>query len=217
MSSMIASGSSVRGLSRRHDRQVRAAHGGRAHQRALAAVPVAARTEHQDQPATHQRPQCREHTLQRVRRVRVVAQHGARRLRDALEPAGDLRHRAQALGHFVQCHAQRVRGARRGQCVLHVEVAEQRQLDRGAAARRLEREAGAARTDVQVSGTQIRRRIDGERQRPSLPFRERCPRRLLGVVDRDTAGAEQFHQRELRLQVRLDRAVVVEVVTVTGS
>ena len=59
----------------RDDREVRAALGDRAHERPLAPVAVAAAAEDDDQLAPRERAHRRERALERIRRVRVVAQH----------------------------------------------------------------------------------------------------------------------------------------------
>ena len=68
----IAAGSSLRGLSSVTMAHVGEARGRRAHQRALAAVAVAAGAEHHVQPARGMRAQRGQQPLQRVRRVGVV-------------------------------------------------------------------------------------------------------------------------------------------------
>ena len=93
-SSMIASGSSLRGLS--EVTSTRSASRARrvAHQRALAAVAVAARAEHHVQPAPRDLARRAQHVLERVGRVRVVHEHAeVLALVDRLEAAG---HAAEA-------------------------------------------------------------------------------------------------------------------------
>ena len=76
-----------------------------AHQRPLAAIPIATGAEHDVQLARRVRPQCGQQPFQRVRRVRVVDIGGraVRQLRrqlhaaaNALQPRQEVKHRVQA-------------------------------------------------------------------------------------------------------------------------
>ena len=98
----------------------------------LAPVPVAAAAEHHDEPPAGERAQRRERALERVGRVGVVAEHGARHVGDPLHPAGTWGDGGQPLDHLAERPSE-AEGARRGrQRVAHVEVAQQRQRHLGA-------------------------------------------------------------------------------------
>ena len=108
---MIASGSSERGLSEVTIAAVGEPRGDLAHQRALAAVAVAAGAETHDHAArASSAARGLQHVLERVGRVRVVDEHGeGLALVDRLEAA---RARAPALGSAAAIALERRRRAR---------------------------------------------------------------------------------------------------------
>src|SRR5215218_2480636 len=80
-----------------------------AHQRALRAVAVAARAEHDQHAAGSELARRREHLLQRARLVRVVDEHGERlALLDRLDAARHGRDGSQRLGHRCELEPERV-------------------------------------------------------------------------------------------------------------
>ena len=123
ISSMIASGSSLRGLSEVTSTRSASRRGGVAHQRALAAVAVAAGAEHHVQAAARDLARRAQHVLERVGRVRVVHEHAeVLALVHRLEAAG---HAAEALERDL-LDAQRAHRGHRPEHVQHVEQARQR-------------------------------------------------------------------------------------------
>ena len=112
---------------RREDRDVREAHGHRPHGGPLAAVAIAARAEHDDEPLLGEGTQRLERPLERVGRVSVITQHDARPLGDPLHPTGDLRRTRQPLGDGLDRDAQPPGARRHAEGVGHVEAAEQRE------------------------------------------------------------------------------------------
>ena len=113
ISAMIASGSSERGLSEVTIATSARSRGRRAHQRALAAVAVAAGAEDDDQPPGRQLARGAQHVLQRVGRVRVVDEDGeGLALVDRLEAARDALGARQRRGDR-RVGRRRARGRRR--------------------------------------------------------------------------------------------------------
>src|SRR5690606_2625682 len=115
-----------------------------------AAIPVAARTEHHDQASVRERTQCRKRALECIRRVRVVAQHGAWNRGESLESAGYLRRRCELVRDLVWRKLERDRNRRSRERIGDVVRAEQRQRDRYRAGRRLEPEPRTAPVDLQL-------------------------------------------------------------------
>ena len=94
ISSMIRSGSSLRGLSEVTIDQVAEARGDGAHQRALRAIAIAAAAEHGDDAAGRERPRGLEQVLQRVVGMRVVD--------DDADVVGGVGHDLEPAGHVLQ-------------------------------------------------------------------------------------------------------------------
>ncbi len=185
ISSMMASGSSVRGLSevtntRSARRAPMAPMSG-----PLAAVAVAAATEHDQHAPAGEVARRQQRVLQRVGRVRVVHDHGER-LPGAhrLEPARHALRACQAVDHGLERQAHGQHRRRRRQRVLDVEARRQGQLHilLHAQARDREREARTLGAQAQVGRLGVGRRLrraaalvgDGERpqvvavQRPAV-------------------------------------------------
>ncbi len=109
------------------NRQVRAPDRDASHDRPLAAVPVAAAAEDDDEPASGQRPQRSERALERVGRVGVIAEHDARHVGDPLHPARHLRRRREATHDLAQRPPESERARDGSQRIGHVEVSQQRE------------------------------------------------------------------------------------------
>ena len=129
MSSRIRSGSSVRGLSLVTIATSAPRSAMRAHLGPLAAVAVAAAAEDDDQPPRRERTHGGERALERVGRVRVVAQHRRALVHDARAGPGTCGSVDEPRGDRVAGHAERPRRRRGAERVRDVEVADQRQRD----------------------------------------------------------------------------------------
>ncbi len=112
ISAMIASGSSVRGLSEVTTATSARPRATSAHLRALAAVAVAAAAEHHDETPTlgHELAGRAQHVVERVGRVRVVDDHLERLAprRPASKRPGTPGHRGDAAGHGVVGEAEQL-------------------------------------------------------------------------------------------------------------
>ena len=150
---------------RRDDRQVRSFGRDAPHDRTLALVAVAAAAEDDDQSAPGERAERGQRTLQRVRRVGVVAEHDAGRLGEQLHPARHLRRRGEPRGHLGERKAETERARRRGERVRDVEVAQQRQRHLRAAEASLEPEAAAGGVEDDACGPHVGRRVKPEGDR----------------------------------------------------
>ena len=162
-------------------------------------------------PARRERTQGAKRPLQRIGRVRVVAQHRARPVADEFHPSRHLRCRGEPrrdLGHRVP-QRERARGS--GQRIRHVEVAQQRQHHLGAAEAPVEQEPAADGAELQVRGADVGVGTQAEGDAPVAP-RQRHPRGVVDVHHRDTGQAEQRRQLQLGGEVRLHRAVIVEMI-----
>ena len=210
---MIASGSSLRGLSdvtiTRSARCTR----DRPHQRALAAVAVAACPEDADQPACAELAGGLQHDVERVGRVRVVDDDGERlALVDRLEPPRHARHPAHALGDRVVVDVEEDPRRDRAEHVLDVEDPAQRCLDLDAAGR----EPPAAGTELEALGPDLRLRSQperDERRAVRVVELEREPATVLVAdVHRRRWRRDPGEEPALRLVVVLHRPVQVEVV-----
>ena len=124
---MMAAGSSVRGLSEVAIGEIGALGGDPPHERPLAPVAIATAAEDHDEPPAGERPQRGERTLERIGRVRVVAQDDAWRFADALHAARHLRRLREPCDDLGQRMAERERRGRGGEAIGHVEVAEERE------------------------------------------------------------------------------------------
>ena len=191
---------------------------GRAHQRALAGIAVAAGAEHADQPARGVRPQRRQQPGQRVRRVRVVDIDGGAVVQPCrqLHPAAHADEGRQAVEHTGLADGDRETG--REQHVVGLEAARQRERDAVAATVLLELDhlavgaghgAQQAQRGALLADRQQRRaanRSDGTQggQGHRVHVRIRHGR---GAV-RQQLG----EQAQLALAIRLQRGVVVQVV-----
>ena len=189
-----------------------------AHQRPLLAVTVATGAEHDDHPATGADDGTTggDHLLETVGGVGVVDDHvdrvrradGARR--DPLEAA---RHRlggGEAAHDVVGGHAQCRRGGGRGQHVHHVERSTERRHQPHVTAdeRRPPGEGHGRRPDIGFVDV-------GHRERHDLDRRGVGEAAAVGIVDVHHAddGPFRLEQHRLGLEVRLDGAVQVEVIT----
>ena len=160
---MIAPGSSVRGLSEVDDRQIGALGGDAAHDRPLAAVAVAAAAEHDDQPPARERPERRERALERVRRVGVVAEHDAGRVRDPLHPAGHLGRGGEPLDDVVERRARAPARTAAAASALATLKSPSSGSDASAVPKRaVEREAAARRVEHDARGADVGRRVEAE-------------------------------------------------------
>ena len=121
---MIASGSSLRGLSEVTIAMSASSRRDRAHQRALRPVPVAAAAEDAEDAALAERAPSREDGGERLRRVRVVDQHGERLpFVDRLEPARHAREVLDAAAIASSSTPRRRASGDRPEHVLDVEAA----------------------------------------------------------------------------------------------
>ena len=217
-SSMMASGSSLRGLSDVRNGQIAQVRRRRAHQGTLGPVAVPATAEDAEHPARRrQRPRLAEHDLQAGRRVGVVDEHRegrassapagpASRRGDDLEPARD---RSQ-VGHGP-CDlpgpspgsSRAKRGLGRQERVVDVDGTGQRRDDALPAPGELR----AARTQHDVGGIGV---VHGD-GRDAGALQETLAPRVVGVDDAAQRVA-RGEERRLRLEVLLHRPVVVEVV-----
>ncbi len=96
------------------------------HDGPLAGVTFPAAAEQDEQAAGHQRPEHREHALERVRRVGIVAQHREWSVGEPLHSTGHLWRSRQPFHHVVERHAETEGDSRRTGCVGDVELAEER-------------------------------------------------------------------------------------------
>ena len=127
---MIASGSSLRGLSEVTIARSARSHRDGAHQRPLAAIAVAARAEDRDHAAAAELAGRLQHDVERVGRVRVVDDDGERLAHvDRLESARHARHRPHAGRDRVVVDIEQDSGGDRAEHVLDVEASAQRRLD----------------------------------------------------------------------------------------
>ena len=132
---------------------------GIAHQRALAAVAVAARAEDHVQPTARDLARRAQHVLERVGRVGVVHEHAeVLALVHRLEAA---RHPAEPLQRDL-LHPQRAHRRHGSEHVLHVEEPGQRRLDPQLPVRRLEQEARAHQVELDVARAVVRLVLDPE-------------------------------------------------------
>ena len=163
ISSMIASGGSLRGLSEVMTTMSDRRAGNRAHQRPLAAVAVAAAAEHGDDAARLQVANRLEQLAQRVVGMGVVDDHreAGDRAPHPLHAPRDAADRSDAPRRGVEGQAQRQRSAERREHVVDVETAEQRARDLDVAA------AGCAR----VKRAPSRVRTAGRRRERRQPSR----------------------------------------------
>ena len=101
--------------------------------------------------------------------------------------------------------------AARGQRIRHVEVAQQWQRHLGTPEASVEQEAAARGAEFQVCGADVRLGVQAEGDAPVTP-RKCHPRGVVDVHHRDTGQAEQRRQLQLGGEVRLHRAVIVEMI-----
>ncbi len=200
-----------------HD--VGAAGRGRAHERPLGGVALAAAAEHEDHPAsiTGEVMGRTQHRVELLRGVRVVDENreGLAFL-DRLGAAADPR-RAHAVGDGVETEPDRACGRGRGEDVPHVEAPDERRVDADAGARSVldDGERNTARADDHVVGHDVGVAGIG-RVRPHVePGRARVltDADAVGIVEvgRDRTNTIGLEQAALRGEVRLHRTVVVEV------
>ncbi len=162
---------------RRDDRQVGVARRDLAHDRALAAIAIAAAAEHHDQALVHHRAHRRDGALQPVGRVRVVdhAQHAAI-VGDPLQPTRD-RDIGGAAHDRVGGQPARDRHADRDGEVLDVVVADERRFDLQPPHRRREGGARAVRAQRAALDDHVRVRAPAPARRrgaPTPPWRARA-------------------------------------------
>jgi hypothetical protein len=187
--------------------------GGRAaHERALGGVAVAARAEHDVQAAARDLARGAQHVVERVRRVRVVDQHGEPlALVDRLEAPGHAVRASERAHDRLHRHVERPRRRDRRQCVLHVEQARQAGRDLELAVGRRTREARTARVEAHVEGAVVGVRVDGIGGRRDVELAgQPLPVRVVDVDDRRSASLRE--QALLGGVVVLHRRMEVQVV-----
>ena len=174
MAARMAAGSSLRGLSSVTMARSASRARGRAHQRTLAAVAVAAGAEHHVQPARRVRAQRGQQPLQRVRRVGVIdIDGGAVRQRAPPVPSARARRASRGSRSSASAVAGRHRQPGRQQRVVGLEPAGQRQLDRAPCAVR-----SAPASARRACGTARSRRM----QSPSSPTVRRSQPRAAAIA-----------------------------------
>ena len=165
ISSAIACGSSLRGLSLVIDRQVGALLDGPAHQRPLLAVAVAAGAEDADQPPAGRLPQRLQAGGQGVGRVGEIDEHPERLAAlDPLEPAPHAVDGLQAADHRGQVDAVGQAHGRGGQAVVDVVPADHPRLHRHRLAAGRQQKRLFAEEFLHRQGGDFRGRADADRQ-----------------------------------------------------
>ena len=206
ISARIASGSSERGLSLvTYTRSAPAS----------AAAPIRgrfARSRSPPAPKTQMHATARrgaraaQHRLDARRGVRVVDDDGERLIGlDGLEAPGRRGDRRRAGDDRVGREVDEQRQRDRAQQVLDVEAPAQRALDRERPARRLDLELHPGRAELDVASPHVGGHVDAVAQLGG----QRAARGVVGV---DRARAAAVEELGLGLEVRLHRAVEVEVV-----
>ena len=192
--------------------------GKRAHDRALAAVPVAAATEDQVEATLGVGPNFREHGLERVGRMGVIHEN-ARALvggRRQLQPAGNAAQGGERLQRRVQLSAGRDHQAQGGQGVDRLEHADQRQVHRIGLIEEIEEEPLPIRQGFPAGETKVALG-DAERETLVTAFLASLAQRLvldrIGVQHGGTAVGQKFgEEAHLGGEIALHVAVIVEVV-----
>ena len=143
--------------------------------------------------------------------MRVITKN-CRTCGDDFEPTGDLRDSVQTLHDCRNLHSECRRARRRGQRVLDVYIANQRQRHMRRAARRDEIPLAAMRLEMNVGGSQIGWGANAESQRSPGQL-EPGPLRGVGIDDGGSFRLQVVEQQRLGPEVVLHRTVIIEMIT----
>jgi hypothetical protein len=189
-----------------------------AHDRPLGAVAIAAAAEDDRQPPAGQLARRREHTLERVRRVRVVDDNEKRLTGPhLLEAPGHGADGAERLRDRGRLEAQAEPGRHGAEQIHHVVLADERRRQGHATARRLDGHPDAVDRRGVLDRPHAGTGAETEREHVHRePLHHRWPGRIVGVDHRRAPGlrriGQQLEQPALGEPVVLERAVEVQMV-----